>query len=98
MTIDSGVSNDAKRCFEALPSGDSLTRALAVLVRGGASRAEVRGWAADAIRDYGLMLDHAEYERVIARGFRLAAPPEPEESEPEESEPPPEPIDVRPPI
>ncbi len=91
------VYDDAKRAFEnPLPSGGSLTRAVAVLVRGGSSEGEARSWAGDMARDYGLVVDQDEFNRIIARGLRLAAPPEPEESEPEESEPPPEPIDVRP--
>jgi hypothetical protein len=97
MTIELNALAEAKRTFEnPVPSGSSLTRAVAVLVRGGATEREARGWASDAVRDYGLPLDHhGEFDRIIQRGLALARPPEAEE--PEESEPPPElPIDVQP--
>ncbi len=69
------VYDDAKRAFEnPLPSGGSLTRAVAVLVRGGSSEGEARSWAGDMARDYGLVVDQDEFNRIIARGLRLAAP------------------------
>jgi hypothetical protein len=95
MTIQP-IFDDAKRVFETLPSSDTLVRAIGTLVRGGASEGEVRGWAGNIVRDYGLPIDrHGEFARIIARGFRLAAPPE--ATEPEESGPAGElQIDVRP--
>jgi hypothetical protein len=89
--------DEAKWAFEnPLPSGDTLARAVGILVRSGATEAEARSWAADAVRDYGLVVDQDEFKRVIARGLRLARPPEvdeePEEAEPEAATP----VDVRP--
>jgi len=95
MTIQSNIFDDAKRAFETLPSSGTLVRAVGILVRGGASEGEARGWAGNIVRDYGLPMDrHGEFDRIVARGLRLGAPPEAPESE--KSEPVELQINVRP--
>jgi hypothetical protein len=94
MTIQPNILEDAKLVFEnPLPSGDTLVRAVAVLARNGATEAEVRGWAADMVRDYGVPMDRDEFSRIIRRGLALARPPEAAapEDEPEADTP----VDVR---
>jgi hypothetical protein len=65
--IEPNVFDDAKRAFGTLPSGDTLVRAVAVLVRGGASEGEARSWAADAVRPY-----TAAFVALLSAGLLVA--------------------------
>jgi len=92
--INSNVAAEAKRSLEVSPGEGSLASAIAVLARAGVERPTIRGWALDAVRDYGLALDPDTFNRCFARGLQRAMPPAPEEPEDAVSEPP---IEVRPP-